>query len=106
MKDEILALFTDILLVCEEEKLLGGTFFALDGCKLSSNASKRWSGKISDIKKKKEKIEQKVKGLLEEQIEVDRNDSAIVEPIYANIRTHKRLDRFTLILKRQGKCFS
>lgn len=75
MKDEILALFTDILLVCEEEKLLGGTFFALDGCKLSSNASKRWSGKISDIKKKKEKIEQKVKGLLEEQIEVDRNDS-------------------------------
>jgi transposase len=75
MKDEILALFTDILLVCEEEKLLGGTFFALDGCKLSSNASKRWSGKISDIKKKKEKIEQKVKRLLSEQIDADKNDS-------------------------------
>ena len=75
MKDEILPLFADILLVCEEEKLLGGTFFALDGCKLSSNASKRWSGKISDIKKKKEKIEQKVKRLLEEQIEADRNDN-------------------------------
>jgi transposase len=27
MKDEISPLFTDILLVCEEEKLLGGTFF-------------------------------------------------------------------------------
>ena len=75
MKDEILPLFTDILLVCEEEKLLGGTFFALDGCKLPSNASKRWSGKISDIKKKKEKIEQKVKRLLAEQIEGDKNDS-------------------------------
>jgi transposase len=75
MKDEILALFTDVLLVCEEEKLLGGTFFALDGCKLSSNASKRWSGKISDIKKKKEKIEQKVKRLLSEQIDADKNDS-------------------------------
>jgi transposase len=75
MKDEILPLFTDILLVCEEEKLLGGTFFALDGCKLPSNASKRWSGKISDIKKKKEKIEQKVKRLLTEQIEADQNDS-------------------------------
>jgi transposase len=75
MKDEILPLFTDILLVCEQEKLLGGTFFALDGCKLSSNASKRWSGKISDIKKKKEKIEQKVKRLLAEQIEADKNDN-------------------------------
>jgi transposase len=75
MKDEILPLFRDILLVCEEEKLLGGTFFALDGLKLPSNASKEWSGTISDIKKKKQKIEQKVKRLLEEQIETDKNDN-------------------------------
>ena len=75
MKDEILPLFTNILLVCEEEKLLGGTFFALDGCKLPSNASKRWSGKISDIKKKKGKIEQKVQQLLNEQIEADHSKS-------------------------------
>ena len=32
----------DVLLVCEETGLLGGTFFALDGCKLPSNASKEW----------------------------------------------------------------
>jgi hypothetical protein len=75
MKDEILPLFRDILLVCEEEKLLGGTFFALDGLKLPSNASKEWSGTMSDLKKKKHKIEQKVKRLLEEQIEADKNDS-------------------------------
>ena len=66
MKDEILPLFRDVLLVCEQEKLPGGTFFALDGVKLPGNASKRWSGTLSDIKKKKEKIEQKVKQLLEE----------------------------------------
>jgi len=29
MKDQILPLFRDILLVCEQEDLLGGTFFAL-----------------------------------------------------------------------------
>jgi transposase len=75
MKGEILPLFRDILLVCEEENLLGGTFFALDGCKLSSNASKQWSGKFADIKKKKDKIEKKVKRLLAEQIEADKNDS-------------------------------
>ena len=46
LKDEILPLYRDILLVCEEEDLLGGTFFALDGCKLSSNASKECSGKV------------------------------------------------------------
>ena len=47
MKDQILPLFRDILLVCEQEDLLGGTFFALDGIKLRSNASMEWSGKIS-----------------------------------------------------------
>jgi hypothetical protein len=40
MKDEIVFLYRDILLVCEEEGLLGGTHFSLDGVKLSSNASK------------------------------------------------------------------
>ncbi|MGA8571001.1 MAG: transposase [Desulfobaccales bacterium] len=32
-KDEILPLFRDVLLVCEEMNLLGGTMFTLDGCK-------------------------------------------------------------------------
>ena len=76
MKDQILPLFRDILLVCEEQKLLGGAFFALDGCKLASNASKQWSGKISDLKKKKDKIEQKVEQLLDEQIEADHSESS------------------------------
>lgn len=43
MKDEIAPLFRDVLLVCEEMNLLGGTFFAVDGCKLPSNASREWS---------------------------------------------------------------
>jgi transposase len=34
MKDEILPLFRDMLLICVEMNLLGGTMFALDGCKL------------------------------------------------------------------------
>src|SRR4030043_285496 len=35
MDKEIEALFTKVLLVCEEEGLLGGTHFSLDGLKLS-----------------------------------------------------------------------
>ncbi len=38
MEEEVLPLFRDILLVCDELKLLGGTSFALDGLKLPSNA--------------------------------------------------------------------
>ena len=56
MKDEIMPLFRDVLLVCEEEGLLGGSFFALDGLKLSANASMQWSGTHSKLQRKKEKI--------------------------------------------------
>ena len=49
MKNEILPLFRDVLLVCEEMKLLGGTTFALDGCKLPSNASTKWTGTFPDL---------------------------------------------------------
>jgi len=74
MKKEILPLFRDILLVCEQEGLLGGTVFALDGCKLPSNASKEWSGTIAELKKRKKRIEKKVKELLAEQRKTDKRE--------------------------------
>ena len=74
MKDEILPLFRDVLLVCEQENLLGGTVFALDGCKLPSNASRRKSGKVLDLERKKQNIEKRVEGLLKEQEEADKKD--------------------------------
>ena len=72
MKDEILPLFRDVLLVCEEMNLLGGTMFALDGCKLPSNAAKEWSCTFPELQKKKQKIEAKVAQLLAEQMQTDR----------------------------------
>jgi transposase/IS5 family transposase len=72
MKEEIMPLFRDVLLVCEDMNLLGGTMFALDGCKLPSNASKEWSGTFPELQKKKQKLEAKVAQLLEEQIQADR----------------------------------
>jgi len=74
MKDEIKPLFRDVLLVCEEMKLLGGTEFSLDGCKLPSNASRRWSGTFVTLKEKKEKIERRVEYMLEEQVEADKRE--------------------------------
>jgi len=74
LKEEIKPLFRDVVLVCEEMKLLGGTEFSLDGCKLPSNASMRWSGTFSKLQEKKEKIERRVAYMLEEQIEADRRE--------------------------------
>jgi transposase len=77
MKDQIKPLFRDVLLVCEQEGLLGGTFFAIDGCKMPSNASKEWSGKFSELRKRKEKIEDKIKVLVEDHIEKDKEEYAV-----------------------------
>ena len=74
MKDQIKPLFTDILLVCEQEGLLGGTFFALDGVKLPSNASKQWSGTHAKLHRKKEALEGKLRQLLEEHERKDKGD--------------------------------
>ena len=84
MNDQIKPLFTDILLVCEQEGLLGGTFFAIDGCKLSSNASKEWSGKIKDLKKKKQKIEHKLAALVKDHIEIDKEEQAVKQKMSAS----------------------
>ena len=53
MAEEIEDLFTQVLLVCDEEGLLGGTHFSLDGLKLSSNTSKEWSGSFEDLGKRR-----------------------------------------------------
>jgi transposase len=75
MKEEIKPLFREVLLVCEEMKLLGGTEFSLDGCKLASNASKRWSGTFATLKEKKEKLERRVAHMLSEQVEADKREA-------------------------------
>jgi transposase len=72
--NEIDLLFTKVLLICEEERLLGGTHFSLDGLKLSSNAAKEWSGTFSDLKKKQEALNRKVKEAILEHREADKRE--------------------------------
>ena len=51
-------------MVCSELELIGGDMFALDGCKISSNAAKEWSGTFKDLEKKN-KFEKISKFLIE-----------------------------------------
>jgi hypothetical protein len=76
LQEEIVPLFRDVLLVCDEMNLLGGTECALDGLKLPSNASKKRSGTIGNLKRKQEKPDDKVRQLLTAQIEAGRKEEA------------------------------
>jgi transposase len=91
MGEEIGDLFTRVLLICEEEGLLGNTHFSLDGLKLSSNASKEWSGTFSDLQKKKVKLEEKVKEAIKEHRIADRAEGK--DNITAKKQRETRINR-------------
>src|SRR5688572_26141834 len=54
---EIASLFRDVLLFASELGLIGKEHFAVDGCKLPSNASKQWSGTHKELDEKRKKLE-------------------------------------------------
>ena len=56
MGGEIEKVFSEVLLVCDGMGLIGGKMFAIDGCRLPSNASKEWSGTKEQLAKKYERI--------------------------------------------------
>ena len=101
---EIEALFTKVLLVCEEEGLLGGTHFSLDGLKLSSNAAKEWSGTFSDLKKKQEALERKVKEAVVEHRASDKRDAG--KPDSDRVKREKRIKRLQQKVDRIEKFLS
>ena len=76
LKEEIASLLRDILLVCAEQDLLGGTHFAVDGVKLTSNAAKEWRGTFAAVQHKKAKLEEKVKRVLAQHERADKEEAA------------------------------
>jgi transposase len=73
--EEIKKIFTEVLYFCNELKLIGGKMFAIDGCKLPSNASKEWSGTKAELRKKRGKIAKLVGKLIQQHEDEDgKND--------------------------------
>jgi transposase len=75
MQEEIIKIFRNILLICEKERLLGGTSFSLDGLKLPANASKDMSGTFTELTHKKKKLEEKIKKLIKRHQRTDHKDN-------------------------------
>lgn len=57
MHREVASVFTDVLMYAGELNLIGRDTFAIDGCKLPSNASKQWSGTLKELRQKQKKLE-------------------------------------------------
>ena len=79
MKREIVPLFSQVLTICASEGLIGRNMFAIDGCKISSNCSKEWSGTKKDFEKKKAKLELSVDLLLRKHRYMDEAEDAAGE---------------------------
>jgi transposase len=94
MQSEIQTLFSNVLLVCEELGLLDGTHFSLDGVKLSANVSKEWSGTIDELKHKRDKLQEKLRRVIAEHAQADKQPEIELE------RQKKRERRFQLQVER------
>jgi len=99
--DEIELLFEQILLVCDEQGLLGKELFALDGCKMSSNAAKEWSGTHKELAQKRDKIQRQIQHHITEHKDLDKNESRNDErrarseqAIETLTKAHEKIDTF------------
>jgi len=72
LSDEITAIFTEVILICDRHGLIGRQMFAIDGIKLPSNASKAKSGTHAELEHQAQAIERRVKSILKEHRKRDR----------------------------------
>jgi hypothetical protein len=70
----VIALFREILLVSDEMGLIGKEMFAIDGCKIPSNASKEWSGTRADFERKSRKLEETIRKIVRRHREMDQRE--------------------------------
>jgi len=90
MSGEIEKIFSQVLMVCNGMGLIKGKMFAIDGCRLPSNASKKWSGTKKELLKKYEKIKKISKAIIEKHRQ---NDIMVKEELEADERKRDRLEK-------------
>jgi transposase len=69
-------LFSHVLFECHALGLIGGELFAIDGCKLPSNASKEWSGTIAELGTKREDWKRLMEKIVKQHIQLDQEGKA------------------------------
>jgi len=94
-------IFEQILLICDEQGLLGLELIAIDGCKMSSSAAKESSGTLAELERKRDKLRRRIDHLLKAHRKADKSESrddARAERTRQTIGTlnaaSERIDRF------------
>ena len=90
---EIETLFEQILLICHEQGLLGNELFAIDGCKMSSNAAKEHSGTFKELSEKHQKLRRQIQYHLKEHERLDKQESKNEERIKRTEQAIETLDK-------------
>ena len=106
MHKEVAGVFGDVLIYADALGLIGKGTFAIDGCKLPSNASKEWSGTHDELKKKQQKYEVAAKRIVARHRDRDSKESAspMAEQDHNKLATYKRkIERIKTFLKTNTK---
>ena len=94
MKDQIEPLFTQVLLICDEEELIGRRMFAIDGCKIKSNASKEWSGTHEELGRKQARLKRASERILaRHQAQDSSNEAELEHDLKQKVKLDKSADK-------------
>ena len=85
--DAVADVFQRVLLICDESGLIGKDHFAIDGCKLSSDASKQWSGKHEELEKKSEKMKTAARKIVDKHRDSDSQKSLLPDDAKQTVDT-------------------
>jgi transposase len=91
LEREIASLFGEVLLYASGLGLIGREHFAIDGCKLPSNAAKKWSGTHKELEEKRQKLERVAERIVQRHRERDgqeRDSAGSSEP--ENARRYRK----------------
>jgi len=98
---DIESVFEQVLLVCDQQGLLGHELFAIDGCKMASDAAKGFSGTFNELGEKRDKLKRLIKHHMTEHARCDQtNDDESIKQqrVAQTIETlnhqHDKIDAF------------
>ena len=99
---DIEVLFEQVLLICSEEGLLGNELFAIDGCKMRSDAAKTWSGTFKELAAKRDKLKRMIHYQMEQHQQLDKQEDdsgqfkeqRITQTIETLNKAHDKIDHF------------
>jgi transposase len=99
--EEIEQIFEQVLLICDEQGLLGKALFAIDGCKMPSNAAKEWSGTFKELEQKRDKIQRHIQHHLSEHKRHDKHETRddarrkrSEQALETLTKAHDKIDKF------------